>query len=240
MPRLLGCLVGLALITNGTQAQTNPVMDQFNRLMGAPKHVTGMLLDYPWRANLPAELAGLRMVEHGPKIRIASVESPLSDVASWKRWESEDGTAWVDLVVFKESYTATEMIQSAHQRHSGYIWANQLLLFSGTGDRQKEALGAAVAATGGTLLNVGMRLPLEVHWDRPLPEADRIAFDAALTRFQSMLETVARAFLDSEYASLGAETKRSRNRSRCCVWRASRGCGATLSTTSSISTGAPG
>jgi hypothetical protein len=63
MPRLLGCLVGLALITNGTQAQTNPVMDQFNRLMGAPKHVTGMLLDYPWRANLPAELAGLRRVE---------------------------------------------------------------------------------------------------------------------------------------------------------------------------------
>jgi hypothetical protein len=50
-----------------------------------------------------------------------------------------------------------------------------------------------------------VRLPLEVHWDRPLPEADRIAFDAAVTRFQSMLETVARAIHDPEYASLGAK-----------------------------------
>lgn len=93
MPRLLCGLVGLALLASGARAQANPLEGQFNRLMGEPKQLTGMLLDYPWRADRPTELPGLRTVEHDTKIRIASVERSLSGFASWKRWESEDGNA---------------------------------------------------------------------------------------------------------------------------------------------------
>jgi hypothetical protein len=55
----------------------------------------------------------------------------------------------------------------------------------------------------GALLNIGVKLRIEIHWDRPLPEADRAAFDAGLARFQATLEDVGRRFLDPAYVQLG-------------------------------------
>ena len=178
---------------------------QFERLMGQPKEVVGHLVNFPWNSESPDALPGFRRVPHGQTIRIVSVEKPVADPSRWTHWESEDGNAWVDLVGFANPHDAAETLRSAGQPHSGYHWANQLLLFSGTGDRRKEAVGAALIGGNGSLLNVGLKLPLEVHWDRPLPDADRVAFDAALARFQATLETLARALLDPAYVSLGSK-----------------------------------
>ncbi len=197
----LACLT--ALLAPALWAQGNPVGAQFDRLMDQPKEVVGDLVTFPWIAEIPDSLPGFRKVPHGRTIRMVSVERPVEDFSQWRHWESEDGLAWVDLVSFAKPFTATQMLESARQPHSGYHWANQLLLFSGTGNRSKEAVGATLIAGNGFLLNAGLKLPLEVHWDRPLPDADRIAFDAALTRFQSSLEMLARTLLDPVYVSLG-------------------------------------
>lgn len=180
----------------------NPVSAQFERLMGQPKEVVNYLANFPWKAELPDELPGLRQVSTGQNIRIASVEQPASAHSMWKHWAGEDGAVWVDLIKFSEPYGASETLQSARQVHSGYRWANQLLLFSGTGDSRKEAIGTALIAANGSLLNVGLKLGIEVHWDRPLPESDRQTFDAALARFQTVLESLARSLLDPAYISL--------------------------------------
>lgn len=184
-------------------SQENPVAGQFERLMGQPKDLVNDLVNFPWR---PAPLDGIRgfhAAEPGDKLRIASARTAPRNPVRWQHWESDDGAAWLDLVTFREPYGATETLAANHQPHSGYEWANQHLLFSGTGDRKREALGAALISANGSLLNLGVQLPLEVHWDRPLPDADRIAFDATLARFQGLLETLARTLLDPTYVSLG-------------------------------------
>jgi C-terminal processing protease CtpA/Prc len=186
-------------------AQENPLEGAFHRLMGDPSKLVGALLDYPWKSELPAQLPGLRAAEHGDTIRIVSLQQRLSDVASWRRWESEDGVVWVDLVTFSRPGRAAETVQGSRQPHSGYVNANQLLLFSGTRDASKEAIGAAVATPGGTLLNIGVKSPIAVVWDRPLAAADRAAFEAALARFEKTLDVVARALFDPAYVTLGAK-----------------------------------
>ena len=185
------------IVQSRISGQVNPVASQFERLMGQPKELVNDLVNFPWKADLPEELPGFRQVSHAQNIRIASVEQPARAHSSWKRWESEDGTAWIDLVHFTEPRGASETLQSAGQPNSGYRWANQILLFSGTGDRRKEAIGAALIAGNGLVLNVGLKLPIEVHWDRPLPESDRVVFDGRLARVQTILEVLTRAFLDS-------------------------------------------
>jgi hypothetical protein len=201
MIRLIAML-GVAACAHG---QSNPVLAQFERLMGQPKDVVNALVNFPWRLDQPDDLPGLRQAASGQTMRIASVEQPLQSVRRWKHWESEDSTIWVDLVNFSNPDGASQLLRSARQRHSGYHWDNQLLLFSGTGNRNKEALGTALIGGSGALLNVGLKLPLEVHWDRPLPDADRRAFDAAIGRFQATLEELARSLLDPAYVSLGAK-----------------------------------
>ena len=206
MVRTMLRLIGLFwFATAAVQAQGNPVAAQFERLMGQPKEVVNDLANFPWKTETPGELPGFRQVAAGPNIRIASVEQPSGDHSRWTHWESEDGNAWIDVVAFAMPYGASVTLQSARQPHSGYFMANQVLLFSGTGNRRKEAVGAALIAANGSLLNVGVKLPLEVHWDRPLPEPDRVAFDAALGRFQETLDLLARALLDPAYVSLGSK-----------------------------------
>ena len=185
--------------------QDNAVLGEFNRLMGDPKQLVGKLLDYPWKSDAPVELPGLRPVEHGPTIRIVSLQRPLTGFSSWRRWESEDGAVWVDLVSFPQPGLATEIVSSSRQPHSGFIGDNQLLLFSGTGDASKEAIGAAVATASGTLLNIGVKNPVPIRWDRPISDADRAGFDAALGRFEKTLDLVARAFLDPAYVTMGVK-----------------------------------
>ncbi len=205
MSNMLRAVLYLCIATLSAYCQSNPVSAQFERLLGQPKDLVNDLVNFPWRADLPGDLPDLRHVPPGESIRIASVQQPMREHSAWRRWESVDGAVWVDLVTVSGPFGASETLRAAGQPHSGYQWANQMLLFSGTGDRRKEALGAALIGGNGLLLNVGMKLPLEVHWDRPLPEADRVAFDAALTRFQSTLDAIARAFLDPAYVSLGAK-----------------------------------
>ncbi len=205
MWRTLGSLAFLGILVCAARGQENALLERFHHLMAEPKELAGELLDYPWKPSLPTELPGLRAAPHGESIRVGSVERPLNGVASWRHWESEDGKAWVDLLTFSQPSRAAETLQSARQVHSGYIWANQLLLFSNTGDARKEAFGATLALANGSLLNIGTKLPVAVRWDRPLSSADLSAFDGALTRFLSTLDTVARAFLDPAYVTLGTK-----------------------------------
>lgn len=204
---MLLCLsiLGLGILAGSARGQENVLVQRFHRLMAEPKELAGELLDYPWKANLSTDLAGLQPTRHSENIRIGSVERHLSGVAHWRHWESADSNVWVDLLTFRQAGGATEALQAARQVHSGYIWANQLLLFSNTGDPQKEAFGAALALANGSLLNIGTKLPVAVRWDRPLGSADLAAFDTALTRFLSTLDTVARTFLDPAYVTLGAK-----------------------------------
>jgi hypothetical protein len=238
--RMMLCLATLCCFLElGVRAQDNPVAAQVERLMGQPKDSVNLLVNFPWKAESPDALPGFRRVPHGQTIRIVSVQKPVEDTTQWTHWESEDGLAWVDLVNFTNPYGAAATLQSARQLYSGYRSVNQLILFSGTGNLRREAVGATLIGANASLLNVGLRLPIEVHWDRPLPEADRVAFDAALVRFQSILNTLARAFLNPAYVSLGPRLSPRLKRYRFCAWRGSHASGVTSSTTSCTSTSAP-
>ena len=195
----------VGILAYSAHGQENPVEERFHRLMGGPKEFSDQLLNYPWKPEPPAELPGLRAAPASRTIRIGSVERPLSGALTQRRWESEDGKLWIDLVRFDQSAGAAGMLQVAKQVHSGFIGINQLLLFSNTGDLKKEALGFAVARSDGSLLNIGMKLPVAVRWSPPLSTVDLAAFDSALDRFGSALDTVARAFLDPVYVILGAK-----------------------------------
>src|ERR1051326_6387498 len=186
-------------------AQNNPVEAQFKRLMGEPKELASQLSSFPWKAELPDTFPGFKRVLPTDRIRIVSVEQNPREHSRWTRWDSADGAAWVDLIHFAEPYGVSVTLAAARQPHSGYIWDNQLLLFSGTGDSNKEAIGTALITSDGSMLNVGVKLPFGVRWDDPLADRDRMAFDAALARFQTMLETLARNVLDPSYVSFGAK-----------------------------------
>src|SRR5437016_2425871 len=182
-------------------ADSNPLIDQFNRLMGEPREIVGALVNYPWKAGRPESLDGLQRVPPGASIRIVSLELPLSEYARWAHWTSPDGALWIDLVDFSQAFGATQLLQSAHQPHSGYIEGNQLLLFSNQADAHREAVGAALIGPGQTLLNVGIQLPLAVNWDKPTPEGDLKTLADAITRLQATLESLTRQLLDPAYVN---------------------------------------
>jgi hypothetical protein len=106
-------IVFFALVGLEARGQGNPVAAQFERLMGRPKEVVNYLVNFPWKAELPDELPGLRRVSSGQTIRIASVEQAVRAHSRWQRWESEDGNVWVDLVTFTERNGASETLRSA-------------------------------------------------------------------------------------------------------------------------------
>lgn len=182
-------------------AQGNPVASQFDFLMNQPKSIVQALVNYPYKQELPEALPGLNPSSAQGRIRIVSVQKPIDGYSRWKQWKSADGDVWVDLIRFKQPYAATALLGSARQPHSGYHEGNQLLLFSGTGDPDKEAVGAVFITPDGSLLNVGVKLPLAVSWSKPLSDTDRKSFNAALERFQSTLEMLAVQFLDPVYVS---------------------------------------
>jgi carboxyl-terminal processing protease len=196
MFRLLSLLLTFPILA---VADSNPLIEQFHRLMGEPRDIVGALVNYPWNAGITESLDGLRQVPTGTSIRIVSVELPLREYARWAHWTSPDGALWIDLVDFSKPFGATQLLQSAHQVHSGYIEDNQLLLFSNQGDAHREAVGAALIGPGQTLLNVGIRLPLAVNWNKPMPEGDLKTLADAITRLQTSLESLARQLLDPAY-----------------------------------------
>lgn len=194
----------LSLAAAAAHTQDNPLKSQFDRLMGQPKDVVNAIVNFPWKADPPQTIPGFHQAAPPDKLRIGSAETTPHDQSGWRHWESEDGSAWVDILTFSSPFGASQTL-NVHQAHSGYEWDNQHLLFSGTADLRKEALAAALISGNGKLLNIGLKLPLEVHWDRPLPDSDRVAFDAALTRFQTTLEDLARTLLDPTYVNLGSK-----------------------------------
>ena len=205
MWKTLGSFLCVGILACSARGQENPLAERFHRLMGGPKEFADQLLNYPWKTELPPELPGLRAAPVSPTIRIGSVERPLTGAPIRRRWASGDGKLWIDLVRFDQPAGAAVVLQGARQVHSGFIGINQLLLFSNTGDSEKEALGFAIARTDGSLLNIGMKLPVAVRWSPPLSAVDLAAFDGALNRFGSALDMVARAFLDPAYVTLGAK-----------------------------------
>src|SRR5437016_7383685 len=106
-----------------------------------------------------------------------------------------------NLVDFSQAFGATQLLQSGHQPHSGYIEGNQLLLFSNQADAHREAVGDALIGPGQTLLNVGIQLPLAVNWDKPTPEGDLKTLADAITRLQATLESLTRQLLDPAYVN---------------------------------------
>src|SRR6476660_4903114 len=87
-------LVAFCGIAASAYGQSNPVLAQFERLMGEPKNIVHALLDFPWKADLPDELPGLHTAARDRAIRIASVEQPLGPYSRWTHWENEDGTVY--------------------------------------------------------------------------------------------------------------------------------------------------
>jgi C-terminal processing protease CtpA/Prc len=182
-------------------AQTFPYEAQFRRLMGEPKEMVSAFIMYPWQDNVQVSLAELSNVPHGNVIRIASVERPASGYNRWSHWESADHTVWVDLLDFPLRDTATELLGSAGQTHSGYHWENQLLLFTNFCDADKDALGAALLGHSGQLLNVGIKLKMAVCVTGTVTQADLQNLDSAISRLQRLLLAIARQVLEPAFVT---------------------------------------
>jgi len=197
---MLRILILSTFLTFTARSQNHPLNAMVTRLL-AQEQLVNAMVNLPWRLETPTEITALHPVTPGQTIRIAAAEQPARDHSRWSHWENEDGTVWVDLIAFTDPRAASETLRAARQPYSGARSANKLLLFSNLGTRRREAAGAALIGSNGWLLNVGVKVPA-ANWDRPMPDADVVAFDAALTRFQATLETAARALLDPAYVSL--------------------------------------
>jgi len=196
------CFLSLLLMVGvRVRAQDFPLAQQFNFLMGDPKSAVNALINFPWIADSPGSLPGFTRQAPKDTIRIVSVETPIKDSTDWKHWESDDGSVWIDLVTFAHPAQAAALLKSAGQPHSGYHWQNQLLLISETQVESKDAVGTALITPAGAILNVGVKLPILVHWDRPLPDSDRVTFNATLERLQATLTLLAHAYLDPTYVT---------------------------------------
>jgi C-terminal processing protease CtpA/Prc len=196
-------LLALATVAMCASGQSDPFEAQYQRLMGEPKELVNILASFPWKSAPLADLPGLRPASPGQTIRIVSVERPMQSQTEWKHWQSADGAAWLDIATFSTPYGPLQVMGSARQPHSGYQGDTQLLLFSGTESRATEAVGTAFINGNGTLVNIGVKLGMAARRDRPLRDADRAAFDAALSRFQGLLEALARNALDPGYVDFG-------------------------------------
>lgn len=200
------CAISLLLMLGArVRAEGFPLAVQLDYLMGIPKSTVNALVNFPWITGSPDSLSGFKRETTKGSLRIVSIETPVQESSDWKHWESDDGAVWIDLVTFAHPAQATTVLRAAGQPHSGYHWANQLLLFSGTGDENREAAGAALIAPTGALLNVGVKLSLSVHPDRPLSAKELAAFDAALERLRTTLTLLAHTFLDPNYVSFSPD-----------------------------------
>jgi len=193
----MGFLLSMCVTLN---AQTSPWEAQFKRLMDQPREVVSAFVIYPWRDGKPESPNGLNEVPHSNTIRIVSVELPVPNYSRWFHWSSQDGTTWVDFVEFPSRQAATELLQSARQRHTGYRDADQLLLFTNLCDSTKDAIGTALIGPSGQLLNVGMKLSIAVC-PAAMAESELKTLDDAITRLQMTLQSLAVRVLDPAYVT---------------------------------------
>jgi C-terminal processing protease CtpA/Prc len=182
-------------------AQTFPYEAQFHRLMGEPKKTVSALLVYPWKDNVQLSPPGLNNTAHGETIRIVSAERPVSNYDRWSHWSNSDGTVWVDVVDFSSKTGAGELLSSANQRNTGYLWENQLLLFTSYCDSNKDAIGAAFISPARQLVNIGIKLERAICMNGTVTEADLQSVDNGITRLQHLLESLAPQMLDSAYVT---------------------------------------
>jgi len=195
-------LIMVALsMSAAVHAQTFPYEAQFQRLMGEPKETLSALLSYPWKDNVQVSPPGLNNTTHGETIRIVSAERPVSGYDRWSHWSNSDGTVWVDVVDFSSKTGAAELLSSANQRNTGYLWENQLLLFTSYCDSNKDAIGAAFISPAGQLVNIGIRLERAICMNGTVTEADLQSVDNGITRLQHLLESLAPQILDSTYVT---------------------------------------
>ena len=196
------CLVSLFCMLGGSvRAKDFPLAQQFNYLMGNPKSTVDALVNFPWIADSPESLPGFTRQAPRQTIRIVSVETSLQNTSNWSHWESDDGIVWIDLLTFVHPAQASALLKLRQPVYAGYHWANQLLLYSETQDANREAVGTTLITPTGAVLNVGVKLLIPVHWDRPLSDSDREAFNAALERLQATLTELAHTFLDPTYVT---------------------------------------
>jgi carboxyl-terminal processing protease len=189
------------LLSSQASDESRTMKPRFERVIGDPRETVQILAGFPWRNGSPDALEGFHRVAAGEKIRIVAVERPVRNSSQWKHWESPDGAVWIDLIHFTNPFAAAELLRSGRQRHSGFYSFTQYIFFSESVEKGKDALGTAMIAADGSVLNVGVKIPVEVSWHRTLPDADRNVIDAAITRLQSTLQTLGRALLDPTYVS---------------------------------------
>jgi carboxyl-terminal processing protease len=183
------------------RAQTFPYEPQFRHLMGEPNETVSALVIYPWKSNPQVSIPELSNTPHGSSIRIVSVERPVSKYSHWSHWDSPDRTTWIDMLDFPSRDAAIDLLGAAAQRHSGYRWENQLLLFTNLCDADKDAVGAALLGHSGKLINVGMKLKMAICPNGTPTEADLQALDSAISRLQQSLLSLARQLLDPTYVT---------------------------------------
>ena len=144
---------------------------------------------------------GLNNTPHGETIRIVSAERPVSGYDRWSHWSNSDGAVWVDVVDFSSKTGAAELLSSAYQHHSGYIWENQLLLFTSYCDSNKDAIGAAFISPAGQLVDIGIKLESAICMHGTVTETDLANLDKGITHLQHLLESLAPQILDSTYVT---------------------------------------
>jgi carboxyl-terminal processing protease len=181
-------------------------MKEFDELLGKPQVLVSALQNYPWKDSIPASLPGFQPIEPQATLRVASIECAIKDYSARRHWESSDGDIWIDLVTFNQARDAFKLIRDANQSHAGLEGTRERLFFSNSGDISKEAIGAVFIASNGSVLNVGIKLP--VHMDlktTSIAKGDELKFDAALQRFQATLDLLTRDILDPAYVDFNPD-----------------------------------
>lgn len=133
-------VVFLLIMPVALNAQTLPYEAPFVRLIGEPQDLVSALVTYPWKESNAGPRNGLNEGPHGNTIRIVSVELPISDYRRWVHWSSQDGAAWADIVDLSSRRAATELLQSAYQRHSGNRRQDEFLIFTNLCDSAKDSI----------------------------------------------------------------------------------------------------
>lgn len=196
-------VVFLLIMPVALKAQTLPYEAPFVRLIGEPQDLVSALVTYPWKESNAGPRNGLNEGPHGNTIRIVSVELPISDYRRWVHWSSQDGAAWADIVDLSSRRAATELLQSAYQRHSGNRRQDEFLIFTNLCDSAKDSIGAALIGPSGRLLNVGFKLSMAVCnvEGRVATELELKTLDDAITRLQITLQSLAAQLLDPAYVT---------------------------------------
>lgn len=181
-------------------------MQEFDALLGKPQVLVSALQNYPWKDSILTSLPGFKPIQPPATLRVAAIECAVTADSARRHWESSDGDIWIDLVTFNQSRDAFKLIRDANQSHAGIEGTRERLFFSNSGDTNREAIGAVFIASNGSVLNVGIKLPVRMDLKAiSIAKRDEPKFEAALRRFQATLDLLTRNILDPAYVDFNPD-----------------------------------